>query len=414
VTTPPDPAPAPVPAVPELLALDADAWASVLAATRVAVGTAVAELGVAEVPIVTELVRGPSSRFVAGRRRRALADALATTPGLWPAVATELARRGEGSAAIEALLVPSPPASASPGPQDRTGAHGQPQDDGASEVLDGIRERLRRVREERDAWRRRAEGASARAERAEAEAARLRGELDELAAQLRSLQDAVAAAGVDRDRALARAARRHDTEVARLREEVAALRRAEEDRRLAARRSAAEREAAARAAERRDAAERQAERERGAVRLVPGRPSRLPRGVRADTTEAARLLLHRGRLVLLDGYNISLQHRGALELERQRTWLVQLAASLVAARGIEPVVVFDGERSGGGRPAAGLRGVEVRFTERGITADDEIVLAVEATDRPVVVVTDDRELRARVGAAGADVLGTTAFLGVAS
>jgi hypothetical protein len=413
VTTAPDPAPSPVPAVPELLALDADAWASVLAATRVAVGTPDAKLRFAELPVVTELMGGPSSRFVAGRRRRALAEALTTTPGLWAAVVAELARRGERSAPIEALVTPPPSASAQPARQAAAAGGGEPHDDGASEALAGIRERLRRAREERDTWRRRAEGAIARAERAEAEVARLQGEHDELGAQLRSAEDAVAAAGADRDRALARAARRHDTEVARLRAEVAALRRAEEDRRLAARRSAAEREAAARAAERREATERQAARERGAVRLVPGRPSTLPRGVRADTTEAARLLLHRGRLVLLDGYNISLQHRGALELERQRTWLVQVAASLVAARGVEPVVVFDGERSGGGRPATGLRGVEVRFTARGITADDEIVLAVEATDRPVVVVTDDRELRARVGAAGADVLGTSAFLGVA-
>jgi predicted RNA-binding protein with PIN domain len=74
------------------------------------------------------------------------------------------------------------------------------------------------------------------------------------------------------------------------------------------------------------------------------------------------------------------------------------------------VVVFDGERAGGGRPLAGTREVEVRFTHAGITADDEVVLAVEATDEPVLVVTDDRELQLRVRASGADVVGTGPFL----
>ena len=56
----------------------------------------------------------------------------------------------------------------------------------------------------------------------------------------------------------------------------------------------------------------------------------------------------------------------------------------------------------------------MRFTGAGVTADDEIVLAVEGTDEPVAVVTDDRELSARVAVAGADVIGTTSFLGVVS
>jgi predicted RNA-binding protein with PIN domain len=77
---------------------------------------------------------------------------------------------------------------------------------------------------------------------------------------------------------------------------------------------------------------------------------------------------------------------------------------------VRPVVYFDGEEAGGGRPRTGTREVEVRFTPAGITADDELVLAVEATDEPVLVVTDDRELRARLLASGADVIGTAPFL----
>ncbi|MCC5947677.1 MAG: NYN domain-containing protein [Nitriliruptoraceae bacterium] len=145
-----------------------------------------------------------------------------------------------------------------------------------------------------------------------------------------------------------------------------------------------------------------------------GRPSRLPAEVVAGTTEAARLLLHRGRRVLVDGYNVTKQHQGSLTLEGQRAWLVRLLATLVARRGVAPTIVFDGQVSSGGRPPMGAREVAVVFTPAGITADDEIVLAVDATDEPIVVVSDDRELVARVRALGADVLDTRSFLGAAS
>lgn len=129
------------------------------------------------------------------------------------------------------------------------------------------------------------------------------------------------------------------------------------------------------------------------------------------TTEAARLLLHPGRLVLVDGYNVTLRHRDHVDLEAQRTWLVRTLATFVARVPIRPVVVFDGAAAAArGVPPA--RGVEVRFTPEGVIADDEIVLAVEATDEPVVVVTDDTELRARVAALGADVVPTANLLGV--
>jgi rRNA-processing protein FCF1 len=57
--------------------------------------------------------------------------------------------------------------------------------------------------------------------------------------------------------------------------------------------------------------------------------------------------------------------------------------------------------------------VSVVFTPTGVTADDEIALAVQATDEPVVVVTDDRELRDRVRPHGADLLRVDPFLGAA-
>jgi hypothetical protein len=275
---------------------------------------------------------------------------------------------------------------------------------------DRARDRLREVRDERDAARRRAEGAEGRAAAAEAELAALRAEVASLEAARTRLLDDLAAAEADRRRAVEREARRQTAEVERLRAELAALRRAEEEQRLVEQRRVEARQQARRQAVRAQSeARREAQAERG-TKVRPGRPSVLPSGIAPDTTEAADALLHAGRLVLVDGYNLTLQHRSDLALEAQRTWLTQLLSNLAARRRVRPVVVFDGERAGGGRPWTGGREVEVRFTPSGITADDELVLAVEATDEPVVVVTDDRELRARLLASGADVIGTAPFL----
>jgi rRNA-processing protein FCF1 len=53
--------------------------------------------------------------------------------------------------------------------------------------------------------------------------------------------------------------------------------------------------------------------------------------------------------------------------------------------------------------------VWVVFASRTATADDEIVFEVEAAE-DALVITDDRELRARVRAAGGDSVGTLPFL----
>ena len=57
-------------------------------------------------------------------------------------------------------------------------------------------------------------------------------------------------------------------------------------------------------------------------------------------------------------------------------------------------------------------GVEVRFTAGGVIADDEIVFAVAATDAPVLVVTDDAELVARVRAEGGNTVGVVHLAGI--
>jgi hypothetical protein len=397
----------PPPSAGTLEALPSDVWAALLPAVR----AGLRQLEDRDVtPVIRRLRAAPTGKLAGGRVRRELCELLAAGGPVWRAVLDELRQAGTLPAELVALRRGADPvARPAPTPSgpdgDRPAALRRARTD-----ADRARDKARRAREERDAARLRAQGAERRAADAEAELAALRGRLADLEAELEVLRSSLADAAADRQRAVDREARRRDAEVARLREELSALRRAEEERHLAARRRTEAREQAERAAResaRQERRETQAARGR---RVQPGRPSVLPEGIASETAEAADALLHMGRLVLVDGYNLTLKHRGQLSLERQRAWLTQLLATAAAQRRVRPVVVFDGEQAGGGRPVAGSREVEVRFTPPGITADDELVLAVEATDEPVLVVTDDGELRARVRASGADVIGTGPFL----
>ncbi|MEN3586132.1 NTP pyrophosphohydrolase [Streptomyces sp. ZYX-F-203] len=92
--------------------------------------------------------------------------------------------------------------------------------------------------------------------------------------------------------------------------------------------------------------------------------------------------------------------RGAAERLRDR-----LATDGVPgrARDVEIVLVVEGAARGVGSVAG------VRVESASDSGDDHIVDLVEnAADRPVLVVTADRELRRRVGALGAEVAGPRA------
>jgi rRNA-processing protein FCF1 len=366
--------------------LPADSWGAVLVAVRTEL--AAAESITAQARSVLER---PTSRLVAGRGRQHVIDLLVADPRLGATVVATLADIDR------AHLAPT----VAPEDDDVRARAG---DRAADE--ERLRARVRRLRGERDEWQRRAAGAQARVGQLERDLATLQQDVQDRGRAVEALERTLGQAGQERDRAVQRERRRRDAEVARLEEQVAQLRRAEEERRAAARRRAAAEE---REAGRTDPV---APEPAAVARLAPGRPTRLPTHVAPDTTEAVRLLLGPGRLVLIDGYNVTRAHRADLDLEGQRTWLLQRCVTAAAALRLRPVVVFDGQRAAAARPTVARRQVEVRFTPAGITADDELVLAVEATDEPVVVVTDDRELRERVRASGADVVGTTAFLGV--
>jgi hypothetical protein len=153
----------------------------------------------------------------------------------------------------------------------------------------------------------------------------------------------------------------------------------------------------------------------GVIEAAPvRRPLALPGGVVADSTEGARWLLARPRAVLLvDGYNVAKTAWSDVGLEEQRTRLVR-AVDVVATRtgaGVE--IVFDGPEDAAPTGRQGTPSVNVRFSG-GELADDVVVSMVDAfpADRPVVVVSSDREVRDAARAKGANVIGSGTLIGL--
>ena len=117
-------------------------------------------------------------------------------------------------------------------------------------------------------------------------------------------------------------------------------------------------------------------------------------------------------MILIDGYNVSLNSFGNLSLELQRDRIVACATSVEARFHPSCLVVFDGQSSG-------TRGriqskVHVVFSPSGVTADDVIVERIRVTprDKPVLVVTSDRNLAARAKGLGCEVISSASFVSV--
>ncbi len=388
-----------------LLALPPRAWAVLLRELPAVVAAAPPPLADDARPDgvrreLAALAAGPRSA-AAGPARGRIAELLEEDPEL----RALLAARPGLDAAVDALRADGERTAAA----DRVSAavgHGTTGDSGVAEAA-----AARELRAELARTRRQREGAEARARAAEDRSAAAVTDLARATERLAMAEAALADAGATHARDLERAERR------------AAERTRDVDTALAAGR--AERERLVRDLEReRDAAVRlraELERLRGEVaqlRAAAGapRPSRrrpvgLPAGIAADTTEAARHLLAAVELVVVDGYNLTLRTRAGLDLAAQRRWLLDRLRP-VAARGPRVVVVFDGDRGTGTRRAEA--GLDVRFTPERVIADDEIefVAGEAAADgTPTLVVTDDAELRRRVTAHDADVVGVLPFTG---
>ncbi|HET7174357.1 MAG TPA: NYN domain-containing protein [Nocardioidaceae bacterium] len=141
--------------------------------------------------------------------------------------------------------------------------------------------------------------------------------------------------------------------------------------------------------------------------LEPGGPAAVRSVGRARSTDDPALLrelldLPKVHLVV-DGYNVSKTAWPTAPLDQQRTRLVSKVAGLVAGKGVEVTIAFDGAELDAPPAVRSPRGVRVRFSPPGVTADDLIrqLVAAEPQGRPVVVVSTDREVAESVRAMGA-------------
>ncbi len=142
------------------------------------------------------------------------------------------------------------------------------------------------------------------------------------------------------------------------------------------------------------------------------KPPRLPGGVVAASAEGAEFVLRQGDgLTLVDGYNVAKLGWPLLDLEQQRRQCVTAVENLAKRWNLAVTVVFDGANVEGAH-AASRRRVRVVYSSAGVSADDVLRSEVAAADpaRPVVVVTNDREIVGDVRRAGASVVSSDDFL----
>ena len=111
-----------------------------------------------------------------------------------------------------------------------------------------------------------------------------------------------------------------------------------------------------------------------------------------------------GVRVLVDGYNVTKAPGGFadVDLEVQRQLLIDALERFGRRRRVAFSVVFDGSETPPGTSRRSRGVVDVRYSSARQSADDHLVELLEVLPAdPVVVVTDDRELRGRVAALGA-------------
>lgn len=137
----------------------------------------------------------------------------------------------------------------------------------------------------------------------------------------------------------------------------------------------------------------------------------LPGGVMGDSAAAGEYLLRSGASVLIDGYNVAKLAWPDLDLAGQRVVLLDAVENLVKRFGSDMTVVFDGADVTGAT-ADRRRVVRVVYSPEGVIADDVIRDEVRRlpASRPVVVVTNDREIVHDVRALGANTMSSNQLL----
>lgn len=121
-------------------------------------------------------------------------------------------------------------------------------------------------------------------------------------------------------------------------------------------------------------------------------PIRLRRGVLEGTVEALRqLLANPSVVVIVDGYNVTMEGWPTMDPSSQREALVRALGSLQSQVSARIHVMFDGDSAGERPHVASPLPVRVHFSAAGIEADDVILSTVAdlPTDTPVLVVSSD-------------------------
>ena len=139
------------------------------------------------------------------------------------------------------------------------------------------------------------------------------------------------------------------------------------------------------------------------------RPVRLLRGAMDGTPQATDQILRTpGVVVVVDGYNVSMQGWPTLGTTAQRDRLVAFLSDVRSRSGADLHVVFDGDDDGR-RPAVSTPlPVRVHFSRAEVEADDVVLDFVDRlpADRPVAVVSSDRRVQDGARARGANVIGS--------
>jgi predicted RNA-binding protein with PIN domain len=146
-------------------------------------------------------------------------------------------------------------------------------------------------------------------------------------------------------------------------------------------------------------------------------PVALPPAVFEDSAEAAEYLVRVPQTMLLvDGYNVSLQAWPDVPIPEQRRRLIDALSGLAARTGVAVHVVFDGAEQPEVRPPPlpPRSPVRLQFSPPDVEADEVLIELAELlpTGRPVTVATSDRRVQDEVRKRGANVITTPQLLGL--
>ena len=125
-----------------------------------------------------------------------------------------------------------------------------------------------------------------------------------------------------------------------------------------------------------------------------------------------QVLRARHVIVIVDGYNVSMEGWPALGKSEQRERLVALLSDVANRTGADLHVVFDGDDDGSRPAVSAPLPVRVHFTAAGVEADDIVLDMVDRwpSERSIAVVSSDRRVQSGARGRGANVVPSEALL----